>query len=83
MKYNGWYIETNGKFFRPYRRIARTKGLFKKRRVYERDYIWTYSHWGYDTAIEKVKEFETLEDAKNGIDEENFKKHGRHQWQSA
>ena len=81
IEHSGWYIETNGKFFRPYRKVTRYKGFWKWRQVCERDYIWTYAGEGYDCSCVKPKEFNTIDEARAGIDDEICDKHIRHEWE--
>ena len=64
MKYGDHYIETNGEMFRAYRKGKRTRGFWWwKYTEEEKLYVWgrlATNLWG-------PKEFDTIEETKNGI----------------
>lgn len=71
MKYRGYIIETNGDLYRAYKLVKKKKGIFKKRIVTEKAYLYgsdLYSPGG-DYFYSKPRECETIDRIKLRIDE--------------
>jgi len=82
LKHEGWYIETNGRDFRPYYIREIRKGFFKRRTVEKREYIWVYGGQCYDGSYEIPSTFDTLESTKIAIEDQNFKLNQKHNWKT-